>query len=205
MESGKVTAKKDLLKGTDLVNGITYTTENVPPFAYNRVLSSGMSQTTGVIYSTVVNEGETFYYVGGKVYTEIDKVKALPDFAEITNFPEKAEEIRALGIKVFEEGRMYYTYFIKDQNYKLEYETAAAVEGEDPSEAVTTETKYHAVYRNSVYNLTVNTITNIGDDIPGGGKVTPVEPNPDIDPNEQFIDVTVTINPWVLNDIGIDL
>lgn len=198
VDNGKITAMEDLLKGNNLTTEATFTTENVPPFRYNKVLSSGMSQTTGVIYSTTVNEGETFYYVGGVAYTDIATVKALPDFKDMTDFPTEIAKIRTLGIKVFENGKMYYTYFIKDENNTLTYkynDETAEVPG----------SKYNAVYRNSVYDITVNSIMNVGDDIPGGGKVNPLDPNPDVDPNDLFIDVSVAVKPWVLNDINIDL
>lgn len=87
---------------------------------------------------------------------------------------------------------MYYSYFIKDPN------TLHTYGGDD----------YYGVFRNSVYKLNVNSIKDLGDDVPGGGTVDPNEPgepeNPDIDTEEAYIQVTVTINPWVLNVIDID-
>lgn len=190
--SGEVTEITDLTAtGNNVfITGNIFTIENCPPFVENDKLTAGMAQTTGVIYKAIANEGKTFYYVGGVVYTDLAKIAALNEFKGVELSKLTIPQLRAKGIKVYQDGVMYYTYFIKDENHKLNYKG--------------TETKYYNVLRNSVYNLTVNKVTAIGDDVPGGGKVTPDNPNPPIDPDQMFLDVTVTINPWVLNNIGIE-
>jgi hypothetical protein len=68
---------------------------------------------------------------------------------------------------------------------------------------------YYGVFRNSVYKLNINSFSGLGDDVPGGGTVDPSEPgdpgNPSINTDEAYIQVSVTVNPWVLNTIHIDL
>lgn len=52
------------------------------------------------------------------------------------------------------------------------------------------------IQRNSIYRLTVNNIFNVGAQVPNG---TPTE-------NEfYYLNVTVTVNPWVLNNQDVDL
>lgn len=52
------------------------------------------------------------------------------------------------------------------------------------------------IQRNSIYRLTVNNIFNVGAQVPNG---TPTE-------NEfYYLNVTVTVNPWVLNEQSVDL
>lgn len=52
------------------------------------------------------------------------------------------------------------------------------------------------IQRNSIYRLTVNNIFNVGAQVPNG---TPTE-------NEfYYLNVTVTVNPWVLNNQSVDL
>ena len=52
------------------------------------------------------------------------------------------------------------------------------------------------IQRNSIYRLTVNNIFNVGAQVPNG---TPTE-------NEfYYINVTVSVNPWVLNSYDVDL
>lgn len=52
------------------------------------------------------------------------------------------------------------------------------------------------IQRNSIYRLTVNNIFNVGAQVPNG---IPTE-------NEYYyLNVTVTVNPWVLNEQSVDL
>ena len=62
------------------------------------------------------------------------------------------------SIRVYQNGVMYYTHYITDQNYVNE-----------------DDEHYHAIMRNTIYGLTVTSVKNIGDDVPGGW-------NPDVDP-----------------------
>lgn len=92
-------------------------------------------------------------------------------------------------IHVYEDGVMYYTHYIEDQNY------TAAKDGQ--------QVKYQSVMRNTVYGLTVNSVKNIGDDIPGGW-------NPDTDPEDPttpktYLVVECQVNPWVLSNYDVDL
>lgn len=96
------------------------------------------------------------------------------------------------NIHVYENGVMYYTHYITDQNY-------TASNGATPAVQV----KYQSVMRNTVYGLTVNSVKNIGDDIPGGW-------NPDTDPEDPtnpktYLVVECQVNPWVLSNYEIDL
>ncbi|MGO5017935.1 Mfa1 family fimbria major subunit [Segatella copri] len=100
---------------------------------------------------------------------------------------EKLAEFReTYKIEVYREGMMYYRWAISDNAYK-------------PFVASATEHTY-SVLRNSIYRLNVTKINEIGKDVPNG-------PDPD-DPNKNpnyYMDVTVKINPWVLNTKDIEL
>ena len=54
----------------------------------------------------------------------------------------------------------------------------------------------NAIQRNSIYRLTVNNIFNVGAQVPNG--------TPDKD-GLFYLDVTVSVNPWVLNSQDVDL
>ena len=54
----------------------------------------------------------------------------------------------------------------------------------------------NAIQRNSIYRLTVNNIFNVGAQVPNG--------TPDKE-GLFYLDVEVSVNPWVLNDYGVDL
>ena len=81
-------------------------------------------------------------------------------------------------INVFEDGVMYYTYFIKDANYNN-----------------------YGIYRNTWYQLQVTEVTNFGDDIPGGWNPDDPTVNPDpttpVDDEKLYIKVKLLVNKWV--------
>lgn len=92
----------------------------------------------------------------------------------------KLADFRAkYDIEVFNEGKTYYKQVIQDQYLKVDKELIPNV-----------------IQRNSIYQLTVNNIFNIGAQVPNGK----------IDENALFyLDVTVSVNPWVLNSQDVTL
>lgn len=156
-------------------------------------------------------EDGTFYRYDGRLYTSIQaifndattgaivnpfnlltvdqvlaKIKDPTTSKLITNEEELAKFREAYKIEVYREGIMYYRWAISDNAYKpfIESET----------------THTYSVLRNSIYRLNVTKINEIGKDVPNGP-----EPNhPDKNPN-YYMDVTVSINPWVLNTKDIEL
>lgn len=93
------------------------------------------------------------------------------------------------NIEVFRNGIMYYTYFIKDQNYT------------DPT--VATDNQIYAVLRNTFYDLHVASLLRIGNDIPGGWN--PGGPDTPVDHKDYYMQVQVSVNPWVLSSTDIKL
>ena len=155
-------------------------------------------------------EDGTFYRYDGRLYTSIqaifddattgaivnpfnlltvDQVLAKIKDAttgKLTTEEELAKFRETYKIEVYREGMMYYRWAISDMAYK------PFVESE------TTHT--YSVLRNSIYRLNVTKVNEIGKDVPNG-------PDPD-DPNKNpnyYMDVTVKINPWVLNTKDIKL
>jgi hypothetical protein len=86
------------------------------------------------------------------------------------------------GIKVYENGNMYYTYYIKDPNYK-------------ETQGTGTNT-YYAIMRNSIYDLRVTKLKRIGEDIPFGWQADGDTP---IDDTNVYMTVELLINQWTLN------
>lgn len=190
MKNGEVDLKKNISVDGMFTDKPVFTVENRPEFVKNTKLTAGKAQTTGVIYRAEIkakgaDENKDYYYYDGKIYTDTVDLKALEAFKHQDFTKLEPEAIRKLGVKVYERGVMYYTYFIIDQNYKVEYKNA--------------ETLYYAVHRNSVYKLEVEELARLGDDVPGGGDITPVNPNPEIDPDAFYLKMNVEVNPWVLN------
>ena len=85
---------------------------------------------------------------------------------------------KEFNIEVYREGNMYYRYAINDNYYQPE--------------------GMWSVLRNSIYKTTVNAIYDLGKDVPNGKDKDEKHPN-------YYMNVTVAINPWVLNTNSINL
>lgn len=109
---------------------------------------------------------------------ESAKIQTVADFRETYN------------VRVFEDGIMYYTHYIKDQNY-----TAA--------DAKNTQVNYHSVMRNTIYGLAVTSVVGIGDDVPGGWNPDIEEEEPVVPPT--YLRVRCMVNPWVLSNYDVTL
>lgn len=94
--------------------------------------------------------------------------------AELASFREKNK------IEIYRGGEMYYRYAIHDNQYKP-------------------ETAY-SVLRNTIYQLNVTQISEVGNDVPNGPKPDDPKNNPNY-----YMTVQVKVNPWVLNAKDIEL
>ena len=107
------------------------------------------------------------------------------DLKAILNMPAGTERETALknfretyDIEVFDKGLTYYRQNIVDKNLVT--------------------TGLPLIQRNTIYKLTVNNVFNIGAQVPNG--------EDEIDKKSLFyLDVTVTVNPWVLNTQDVEL
>ncbi len=106
--------------------------------------------------------------------------KLTEDEAKLAKFREDYK------IEVYREGMMYYRWAISDMAYK------------PFKESETTHT--YSVLRNSIYRLNVTKINEIGKDVPNGP-----EPDDPIKNPNFYMNVTVSINPWILNTKDIEL
>lgn len=94
------------------------------------------------------------------------------------------------NIKVYKNGIMYYTYYIKDENY-----VNGAAAGLKP---------YYSVMRNTIYNLTVKALKRVGTDVPGGWNPEISSDDP-VDQAKVYMVVEAEVNPWVLSNQDITL
>lgn len=148
---------------------------------------------TNADFKDGVNAG-TFYRYNNVIYTSFAQI--FEDYKDVTNLFGKGkteatikEELsNAINdeaklakfredykIEVFKGGKTYYKQVIKDNHIGYA----------------------NAIQRNSIYRLTVNNIFNVGAQVPNG---EPTEEN-----KFYFLDVTVTVNPWVLNSYDVNL
>lgn len=115
-----------------------------------------------------------------KLVEELTEAKKVETGEGAKDVETKLADFRAkYDIEVFNEGKTYYKQVIQDQYLKVDKELISNV-----------------IQRNSIYQLTVNNIFNIGAQVPNGK----------IDENALFyLDVTVSVNPWVLNSQDVTL
>lgn len=106
--------------------------------------------------------------------------KLTTDEAKLAQFRETYK------IEVYRQGVMYYRWAISDNAYK-------PFVASDP-------THTYSVLRNSIYRLNVTKVSEIGKDVPNGP-----EPDDPIKNPNFYMNVTVSINPWVLNAQPIEL
>ena len=106
--------------------------------------------------------------------------KLTTDEAKLSQFRETYK------IEVYRQGVMYYRWAISDNAYKPFVASDA--------------THTYSVLRNSIYRLNVTKVSEIGKDVPNGPEPDDPVKNPNF-----YMNVTVSINPWVLNAQPIEL
>jgi len=187
------------LSGNDFT-GLKFVLENRPvivPDGSNLTTYDNIA--TGVIFKVTAldasNSAKTFYKVRATDRCYYDKEAAITalNIANGSNIPTTESNLvllRAAGLQIYEDGAMYFTYYIKDQNYKASY----------PASAIT-NALYYAIHRNSVYDLTVTVVSNFGADLPGGDIISPEDPDIIAD---TYLQVTIVVNQWVDNNIEVE-
>lgn len=191
------------------LNAVSYCLENNPrnlstvssDVNKNVYHTKAQNTTTGVLFRAqlVDNNGKgiTFYSYNGKYYADLLSIQSEysnvfkgKDPGEVINMT--PEDIRTTyGVKVYQDGYMYYTHYIYDSNY---FDQTA------PSDI--TNNRYYAVIRNSIYEMNVTGINRFGDDIPGGWDYNGDD---EIDKKEATMNVNVTVAPWVLDFYSVTL
>ena len=104
----------------------------------------------------------TFYCYRTSVSAHLEELLKLePTLSEKgISIASTVKELRNAGVKVYENGYMYYMHWIKDQNYKYFWNY--------PNESDEGDTfHYYAVLRNTRYEVNVTDVEEIGMDLPG--------------------------------------
>ena len=137
---------------------------------YTRIADIISDAEKGIVSNPFTESGTTDAEAGVASIKNQDG-KLIPEGETLNNFRNKNK------IEVFRAGSMYYYYPIQDNTY---------------------QTKTFSVLRNSIYQLKVTKISEVGKDIPNGP--TPDENNPNY-----YMTVLVQVNPWILNTKDIEL
>jgi hypothetical protein len=122
--------------------------------------------------STGIFDGKTAEQVKSELKFKTDETTSTTTISATESELKKFRE--DYTIEVFRGGLAYYQKTIKDANYNVEQ-----------------------IFRNTIYQLTVNNVYNIGADVPNG--------NPDEVKAMYYLDVEVAVLPWVLSTQDVDL
>ncbi len=142
----------------------------------------------------------TFYRYNNVIYTSFDQImKAYADVAGLfegkTAAQLKTELTEAKTKPTVETEKSVET---KLAEFRAKYGIEVFNEGKTYYKQVIKDNQLdkNVIQRNTIYRLQVNKIFNVGAQVPNG----------EIDKNGLFyLDVTVTVNPWVLNVQGVEL
>lgn len=115
-----------------------------------------------------IDEPRTFYRYKNSYFADLEILKTTYP-TEFTASTYDAATLRGMGVNVYENGHMYYTYYIKDIDND------------------------YSVTRNTCYRLKVNTIASFGDEVPGGSGYVRTDP---IDVKEPVLGVSLVIADW---------
>lgn len=142
----------------------------------------------------------TFYRYNNVIYTSFDQIlKAYADVAGLFESKTAAKLVEELTeAKKVETGEGTKTVETKLSEFRAKYGIEVFNEGKTYYKQVITDNQLgkNVIQRNTIYRLNVNKIFNVGAQVPNG----------EIDKNGLFyLDVTVTVNPWVLNTQNVSL
>ena len=145
-------------------------------------------------------EDGTFYRYNNVIYTSFDQImKAYEDVTGLF----QGQTAGQLKEELTEAKKEYTADIVKPVEAKLadfrdKYGIEVFNEGKTYYKQVITDNQLgkDVIQRNTIYRLQVNKIFNVGAQVPNG----------EIDKNGMFyLDVTVTVNPWVLNTQDVEL
>ena len=142
----------------------------------------------------------TFYRYNNVIYTSFAQIlKAYADVAGLFDSKSATDLQKELDkAKTVETGEGAKTVETKLSEFRAKYGIEVFNEGKTYYKQVITDNQLskNVIQRNTIYRLKVNKIFNVGAQVPNG----------EIDKNGLFyLDVTVTVNPWVLNTQNVTL
>lgn len=169
-------------------------------FEYKVTLDANQfKNATGELMPADFQDG-TFYRYNNVIYTSFDQImKAYADVAGLFGGKNAAQMKTALTeAKTEPTADSEKSVETKLSEFRAQYGIEVFNEGKTYYKQVITDNQLNknVIQRNTIYRLQVNKIFNVGAQVPNG----------EIDKNGLFyLDVTVTVNPWVLNTQDVEL
>lgn len=169
-------------------------------FEYKVTLDANQFKNAAGELMTADFKDGTFYRYNNVIYTSFEQImKAYEDvtglFEGKTAAQLKTELENAKKVETTEGAKDVET---KLSEFRAKYGIEVFNEGKTYYKQVIKDNQLdkNVIQRNTIYRLQVNKIFNVGAQVPNG----------EIDKNGLFyLDVTVTVNPWVLNVQGVEL
>ena len=169
-------------------------------FEYKVTLDANQfKNATGELMPADFQDG-TFYRYNNVIYTSFDQImKAYAEVAGLFEGKNAAKLKTELEkVKEVETAEGAKTVETKLAEFRAKYGIEVFNEGKTYYKQVIKDNQLdkNVIQRNTIYRLQVNKIFNVGAQVPNG----------EIDKNGLFyLDVTVTVNPWVLNTQNVEL
>lgn len=155
-----------------------------PPINNFFITNCRQGYVTGVIFQVKEINNHSFYVIKNGLQNKLYKYNK-NDADEVNQIPSNA-------IK-YEEGVMYYTYFIPDlyqyakgQHYDVDL--------------------FYSVMRNTIYTLHLSSLSSLGGIYPGGDLPNPGNPDEEIDEDNLIkLGIKILVNPWIDGKTDIEL
>ena len=145
-------------------------------------------------------DDNTFYRYNNVLYTSFEQI--FNDYKDVTNLFGEGKNAKSMKEDLEKAKKVETGEGVKDVETKLaefrkQYNIEVFNEGKTYYKHVIKDNHINGIIqRNSIYRLNINNIFNVGAQVPNG---EPTE-------NEfYYLNVTVTVNPWVLNTENVDL
>ena len=169
-------------------------------FEYKVTLDANQfKNATGELMPADFQDG-TFYRYNNVIYTSFDQI--MKAYAEVEGLfgGKTADQLKTEleKVKEVETAEGAKTVETKLAEFRAKYGIEVFNEGKTYYKQVIKDNQLdkNVIQRNTIYRLQVNKIFNVGAQVPNG----------EIDKNGLFyLDVTVTVNPWVLNTQNVEL
>lgn len=166
-------------------------------FEYKVTLDANQfKNATGELMPADFQDG-TFYRYNNVIYTSFDQI--MKAYAEVAGLF-KGQTADQLKTELTEDKKEPTVESVETKlaEFRAKYGIEVFNEGKTYYKQVITDKQLgkDVIQRNTIYRLNVNKIFNVGAQVPNG----------EIDKNGLFyLDVTVTVNPWVLNTQDVEL
>lgn len=169
-------------------------------FEYKVTLDANQfKNATGELMPADFQDG-TFYRYNNVIYTSFDQImKAYADVAGLFE-GQTADQLKTKLTEAKKEPTVENEKSVETKlsEFRAQYGIEVFNEGKTYYKQVIKDNQLdkNVIQRNTIYRLQVNKIFNVGAQVPNG----------EIDKNGLFyLDVTVTVNPWVLNTQNVEL